>query len=195
MYEHIDMKKTGILLKYRIEKAGYTVKDIQKILQLSCPQPIYRWFKGMILPSVDHLYVLSRLLKVHMEDLLVPQCERKSNKCPNADPEQQRPKAGYHHGDGILPFVLYPPVLSWESVVYSSWFNKSEFERRKLMYPLISVFIIVVGALLLVFANKIIKNNKVNRIGIKVVGGILIIVGLLLLYFLLSGKLTLPLSK
>ena len=51
----------------------------------------------------------------------------KSNKCPNADPEQQRPKAGYHHGDGILPLVLYPPVLSWESVVYSSWFNKSEF--------------------------------------------------------------------
>lgn len=36
MYEHIDMKKTGILLKYRIEKAGYTVKDIQKLLQLSC---------------------------------------------------------------------------------------------------------------------------------------------------------------
>ena len=75
MYEHIDMKKTGILLKYRIEKAGYTVKDIQKILQLSCPQPIYRWFKGMILPSVDHLYVLSRFLKVHVEDLIVPQCE------------------------------------------------------------------------------------------------------------------------
>lgn len=31
--------------------------------------------KGNILPSVDHLYVLSRLLKVHMEDLLVPKCE------------------------------------------------------------------------------------------------------------------------
>ncbi len=61
------------------------------------------------------------------------------------------------------------------------------------MYPLVSVLIIVVGALLLVFANKIIKNNKVNRIGIKVVGGILIIIGLLLLYFLLSEKLTLPL--
>lgn len=72
MYENIDMKKTGILLKETIEKAGYTVKDIQKILHLSCPQPIYRWFKGIILPSVDHLYVLSRLLKIHMEDLLVP---------------------------------------------------------------------------------------------------------------------------
>ena len=72
MYENIDMKKTGILLKETIEKTGYTVKDIQKILHLSCPQPIYRWFKGIILPSVDHLYVLSRLLKINMEDLLVP---------------------------------------------------------------------------------------------------------------------------
>ena len=62
----------GILLKETIEKVGYTVKDIQKILHLSCPQPIYWWFKGIILPSVDHLYVLSRLLKIHMEDLLVP---------------------------------------------------------------------------------------------------------------------------
>ena len=75
MYENIDMKKTGLLLKETIEKAGYTVKDIQSILHLSCPQPIYRWFKGIILPSVDHLYVLSRLLKLHMEDLLVPQHE------------------------------------------------------------------------------------------------------------------------
>ena len=56
----------------------------------------------------------------------------KSNKCPNADPEQQRPKAGYHHGDGILPFVPYPPVLSWESVVYSAWFNKSEFMEENM---------------------------------------------------------------
>ena len=71
MYENIDMKKTGVLLKEMFDKCGYTVKDIQKILHLSCPQPIYRWFKGSILPSVDHLYVLSRLLKVHMELSLI----------------------------------------------------------------------------------------------------------------------------
>lgn len=62
-------------LKELLDGSGYTVKDIQKILHLSCPQLIYRWFKGSILPSVDHLYVLSRLLKVRMEDLLVPKCE------------------------------------------------------------------------------------------------------------------------
>lgn len=63
------------------------------------------------------------------------------------------------------------------------------------MYLLLSIFIIVIGGLLLVFSNKIGKSNSVIQTGIKVVGGILIIVGLLLLYFLLSGKLTLPLSN
>ena len=64
MYGNIDMERTAILLKELFDGSGYTVKDIQKILHLSCPQPIYRWFRGSILPSVDHLYVLSRLLKV-----------------------------------------------------------------------------------------------------------------------------------
>ncbi len=72
MYENIDMEKTGILLKEMFDKCGYTVKDIQKILHLSCPQPIYRWFKGNILPSVDHLYALGNILHMHMEDLLIP---------------------------------------------------------------------------------------------------------------------------
>ena len=31
MYDNIDMKRTGALLKRMIEKSGYTVKDIQKI--------------------------------------------------------------------------------------------------------------------------------------------------------------------
>lgn len=71
-YPNIDMEKTGCLLKRRIQQAGYTVKDIQEKLLLSCPQPIYRWYKGKVLPSVNHLYVLSDLLNVHMEELLVP---------------------------------------------------------------------------------------------------------------------------
>lgn len=59
IYPNINMKKTGLLLKQKMEQAGYSVKDVQKLLMLSCPQPIYRWFKGQVLPSVDHLYVLS----------------------------------------------------------------------------------------------------------------------------------------
>lgn len=83
-YYHIDMIKTGMLLKDKITSAGYSVKEIQEILQLSCPQPIYRWFKGRILPSLDHLYMLSRLLKVHMEELIVPEAPCDAQKFPEA---------------------------------------------------------------------------------------------------------------
>ncbi len=70
-YPNIDMKQTGRKLKHIIESAGYTPRMIQEYLHLSCVQPIYRWYKGLILPSVDHLLMLSELLDVHMEDFLV----------------------------------------------------------------------------------------------------------------------------
>lgn len=75
MYQPIDQVKTGIKLKIMLKAAGYDVKYIQEYLHLSCPQSIYRWFKGKVLPSVDHLCALSKLLNVHMEDLLVLQGE------------------------------------------------------------------------------------------------------------------------
>ena len=71
MFQPIDQIKTGIKLKIMLKIAGYDVKYIQEYLHLSCPQSIYRWFKGKALPSVEHLCALSKLLNVHMEDLLV----------------------------------------------------------------------------------------------------------------------------
>lgn len=70
-YPNIDMQQTGCKLKHMLETAGYTPRMIQAYLHLSCVQPIYRWYKGMILPSVDHLLMLSELLGVHMEEMLV----------------------------------------------------------------------------------------------------------------------------
>lgn len=70
-YPNIDMYRTGRKLKRMLETAGYTPRMIQDYLHLSCVQPIYRWYKGLILPSVDHLLMLSELLGVHMEELLV----------------------------------------------------------------------------------------------------------------------------
>lgn len=76
-YPNIDLEKTGLQLKRMLKMAGYKTKQIQQYLHLSCPQPIYRWYKGQILPSVDHLLMLSELLGVHMEELLVKK-EKKS---------------------------------------------------------------------------------------------------------------------
>lgn len=75
MYQPIDQVKTGLKLKTLLKSAGYDVKYIQEYLHLSCPQSIYRWFRGKVLPSVEHLCALSKLLNIHMEDLLVLQGE------------------------------------------------------------------------------------------------------------------------
>ena len=75
MYQPIDQLRTGKKLKTMLESAGYDVKYIQTYLQLSCPQSIYRWYKGKTLPSLEHLSALSKLLHVHMEELLVFQGE------------------------------------------------------------------------------------------------------------------------
>ena len=66
------MAWVGKNLKRRIKEAGLDVKYIQEYLHLACPQSIYRWLEGKALPSVDHLYTLSKLFHVHMEDLLEP---------------------------------------------------------------------------------------------------------------------------
>lgn len=90
IYPNIDMEKTGIKLKYMLSKAGYTPQMLKDYMHLSCVQPIYRWYKGKILPSVDHLLMLSELLNVHMEELLVKKnavcvaCDSQIDKMSNA---------------------------------------------------------------------------------------------------------------
>ena len=68
----LDPVMTGHILNHMVRKRGYAVSDIQEELKLSCPQPIYRWFNGRTMPSIDNLYRLSRVLDAHMEDLVVP---------------------------------------------------------------------------------------------------------------------------
>ena len=81
-YPNIDLQRTGQKMKNMIESAGYTPRMLQKYLHLSCVQPIYRWYKGLILPSVDHLFMLSQLLGVHMEDFLVAKHTTKRSSGP-----------------------------------------------------------------------------------------------------------------
>ena len=76
MFQSIDQVQTGIKINLLLKMAGYDVKFVQSYLNLSCPQSIYRWFKGKVLPSVEHLHALSKLLNVHMEELLVPEGQK-----------------------------------------------------------------------------------------------------------------------
>lgn len=72
IFTTLDAVLTGQKIHNAIKQSGYSIRELQEMLSLSCPQPIYRWIKGRTLPSIDNLYMLSRILGVHMEELLVP---------------------------------------------------------------------------------------------------------------------------
>lgn len=67
----LDAILSGQKIHDRILQSGYSIKEIQNMLGLECPQSVYRWLKGRSMPSIDNLYMLSQILDVHMEDLLV----------------------------------------------------------------------------------------------------------------------------
>lgn len=62
------------------------------------------------------------------------------------------------------------------------------------MYILLAVFAVIIGICLFVFAKRITKNSTVG-VGVKIIGIVLIVLGIIMAYLLLSGKVVLPLSK
>lgn len=69
-YPVISAKRLGMNIKKLLKENGYSVGELQEMLLLSHPQPIYRWMQGKVLPSVGHLYAMSKIFGVHMEELL-----------------------------------------------------------------------------------------------------------------------------
>lgn len=76
----IDLIATGQNIAKKRKHAGYSVRQMQKILGFSTPQAIYKWQRGESLPSIDNLAVLAAVLNVKMDDISV-------YKTPEAPPE------------------------------------------------------------------------------------------------------------
>ncbi|MBQ9009735.1 MAG: helix-turn-helix transcriptional regulator [Clostridia bacterium] len=71
----IDMTATGINITRMRKMAGMTVKDLQDIFGFSTPQAIYKWQRGVALPTVDNLAVLAAVFDVRIDDILIFQGE------------------------------------------------------------------------------------------------------------------------
>ena len=67
----IDMIRTGENINRLRQDAGISVKELQEIFGFATPQAIYKWQHGTTLPTIDNLVVLSKVLKVSIEDILV----------------------------------------------------------------------------------------------------------------------------
>ena len=67
----IDMVRTGQNIGRLRKQAGLSVKDLQDIFGFATPQTIYKWQRGVALPTIDNLVVLAAVLQVRMDDILV----------------------------------------------------------------------------------------------------------------------------
>ena len=67
----IDLKATGQNIELLRKSAGVSVKDIQTVMGFANPQAVYKWQKGVCLPTIDNLVILAAVLDVTVDELLV----------------------------------------------------------------------------------------------------------------------------
>lgn len=70
-YPTIDMTATGLNIKRLLKEKGISVRQLQEFFGFEQPQAIYKWQWGVCLPKIDHLFALSKILQVPMEEILV----------------------------------------------------------------------------------------------------------------------------
>ena len=67
----INMEETGSNIVRLRENAGMSVRDLQDIFGFATPQAIYKWQRGVSMPTIDNLVVLSVTFRVPIERILV----------------------------------------------------------------------------------------------------------------------------
>ena len=67
----IDMVKTGEKIEYLRKGRGFTVSELQDCLGFNTPQSIYKWQKGKVVPTIDHLVALSSLFGVTIDEIII----------------------------------------------------------------------------------------------------------------------------
>ena len=65
------MVKTGRNIARLRKINGLTIKDIQDAMGFNTPQAIYKWMRGVTIPSVDNLVILSELFDTAIDEILV----------------------------------------------------------------------------------------------------------------------------
>ena len=67
----IYMVKTGKRIENLRKESGFSVSELQEYLGFNTPQSIYKWQKGKVVPTVDHLVALASLFGVTMDEIII----------------------------------------------------------------------------------------------------------------------------
>lgn len=70
LFSGLDIHATGCRIGELIDEGGYTDREIANIMGISV-QSINKWRHGKNLPDVEHLYILSMILGITVDDFLV----------------------------------------------------------------------------------------------------------------------------
>ena len=71
MIPHINITKTGNNIKQLMDDRGLTARDVSKACRFATPQAVYKWVRGVSVPTVDNLVILADLLDVCVDDILI----------------------------------------------------------------------------------------------------------------------------
>lgn len=71
----IDLVKTGRNIERLLVECGFTARDVQKRLSFTERRSVYFWIQGKNLPSIDNLFMLAEMLRVSINDILIPKDE------------------------------------------------------------------------------------------------------------------------
>ncbi len=71
VYVSVLPKETGANIRYLMRKNSLTVRDVKDAMGFEQPQAVYKWLSGQSLPSLDNLVILSRIMKVSIDEILV----------------------------------------------------------------------------------------------------------------------------
>lgn len=67
----IDLAATGIRITQLRQQSGLTVRDLQDIFGFNTPQAIYRWQRGVTLPTLDNLVALATVFGTTLDAIVV----------------------------------------------------------------------------------------------------------------------------
>ena len=67
----IDLAATGIRITQLRQQSGLTVRDLQDIFGFNTPQAIYRWQRGVTLPTLDNLVILATVFGTTLDAIVV----------------------------------------------------------------------------------------------------------------------------
>lgn len=66
----INMTETGRNIVKLREKTGLSVRALQEIFGFATPNAIYKWQKGLAMPTVDNLIILAAIFGVSVDDII-----------------------------------------------------------------------------------------------------------------------------